>query len=110
MGKPQNYALAKQWCGRAEAQGESAGAFNLGRMYLEGWGVRSDIHTAMRWFEQSAAQGNQDAQVMLGKIYYRGMEGVLPNRAVAIGWFEKAMAQGDDEARRILQDIRGGGE
>ena len=48
--------------------------------------------------------------VALGKIYYRGMEGVLPNRAVAIGWFEKAMAQGDDEARRILQDIRGGGE
>ena len=43
-------------------------------------------------------------------LRWRGREGVLPNRAVAIGWCEKAMAQGDDEARRILQDIRGGGE
>ena len=48
---------------------------------------------AVKWFEESAIQGNIFAQSILGKLYYAGYE-VNKNYHEAVKWYEKAAIQG----------------
>ena len=43
-------------------------------------------------YRKAAAQGDLDAQVALGKLYYKG-DGVEQNKAKAVEWFRKAAEQ-----------------
>ena len=48
---------------------------------------------AVKWFEESAIQGNIFAQSILGELYYAGYE-VNKNYHEAVKWYEKAAIQG----------------
>lgn len=39
------------------------------------WGIKPDIQEAQKWYGQAAEQGDSDAQIALGKIYYSGATG-----------------------------------
>ncbi|HGP1554443.1 TPA: tetratricopeptide repeat protein, partial [Salmonella enterica] len=39
------------------------------------WGIKPDIQEAQKWYGQAAKQGDSDAQIALGKIYYSGATG-----------------------------------
>ena len=43
-------------------QGAAEGQYNLGRMYLHGYGVTKDYQKAIEWFHKAVEQGNVDAQ------------------------------------------------
>ena len=55
-------------------QGDEAGCDNcqlaLGVMYFEGVGVKQNIDEALKFLEKSANQGNSEAHLWLGNIYY----------------------------------------
>ena len=48
------------------------GAAFLGRMYLEGVGVKPDNHTAFKLFRKAAEKGNAIGQAGLGLMYLEG--------------------------------------
>ncbi len=53
---------------------------NLSWGYLFGgegdeWGIKPDIQEAQKWYGQASEQGDSDAQIALGKIYYSGATG-----------------------------------
>jgi TPR repeat protein len=50
------------------AQGHEAAQYNLGLMYLNGFGVPVDMGQAKYWFLQSAAQGSRQAEAALQGI------------------------------------------
>ena len=52
-------ALA-EWTPLAE-QGNAMAQFNLGHMYANGYGVRENDKTAVKWFTKAAKQGYADA-------------------------------------------------
>ena len=54
---------------------------------------KGDYETALRNFQPLAEQGNIDAQLMLGKIYYNG-HGVLQNYRESKKWYTRAGEQG----------------
>ncbi len=57
--------------GVVEAQSLAQGYLFRGRE----WGIKPDIQEAQKWYGQAAEQGDSDAQIALGKIYYSGATG-----------------------------------
>ena len=62
---------------------------------------QNDYATAFREFTPLAAQGNEEAQLFLGKMYMLG-QGVPRDSDLAIKWFRAAAVQGDSEAQFFL--------
>jgi TPR repeat protein len=67
-------ALPPQWRSNSEAvkwfrvaahQGDAMSQNELGEMYYEGIGVKSDVKKAEKWFETASKQGNFRAQINL---------------------------------------------
>ena len=56
---------------------------------------------AATWFRIAAKQGNVNAQIMLGGMYFQG-KGVLEDDAEAVKWYRLAAEQGHVDAQFIL--------
>ena len=89
-------AFAAAWLRRAADQ-EHAQAqytlgliyYNLGLIYLKGYGVAQDPRQAAVWYRRAADQGHVDAQYNLGLMYYKGY-GVVKDGKEAAAWFRRA--------------------
>lgn len=84
---------------RAES-GDPRAMYLLGRLHWE----KGDPAIALRWFNQSAEQGNQFAQYTLGKLYLLGKD-VTQNRDTAVHWFTLSADQGNEQARFFLDHM-----
>jgi tetratricopeptide (TPR) repeat protein len=74
----------------AKAQeGDAGSQMWLAAGYEQGWFGERNFSEALKWFKQSATQGNPDAENSLGQMYEDG-EGVEQNYALAAEWYRKA--------------------
>lgn len=79
-------------------KGDAQDQFYVALWYLDGRnGYPKDDAQAIVWLQKSAAQGNAQAEDMLGNIYGKGM-GVTKDLNQAAGWFLQAAAQGEPHA------------
>ena len=62
---------------------------------------KEDYKKAVEWYQKAAAQGEAEAQCMLGLCYEVG-QGVTKDYKKAVEWYQKAAAQGDANAQWIL--------
>ena len=69
------FRYAATYFGDADAQ------YNLGRMYLDGAGVRQDARQSMNWLELAARKGHPQAQAVLGRVMFNGEAGATPQRS-----------------------------
>ena len=108
-GLSEDYAEAGKWYQRAikgynlaAEQGDAAGWYGLGRMYLYGDGVPRHTGKAVKWLTLAAEQGIADAQFELGWLYQKGEGGLpyypTPDYAEAGKWYTCASNQGHYEA------------
>jgi TPR repeat protein len=67
-------------------------------MYENGHGVTKDEAKAVEWYQKSAEQGHDSAQLLLGNMYEFG-KGVAKDEATAMKWYRKSAAQGNAEAQ-----------
>lgn len=67
-GVAKDYGKARHWLEKAVAQNEADAQFLLGGMYFMGEGVSKNIEEAQRLFSLAAANGNEMAIDILGKI------------------------------------------
>ena len=74
---------------RAANAGLSQAQYNLGLIYLNGYGVTPNEAQARRWFEQACAQDLPQCYTTLGEMYRMGRGGET-RYADAIALFEKA--------------------
>jgi TPR repeat protein len=86
---------------RAE-KGSAKDQYEVGVGYETGIGVKKNIPEAIKWYSQSARQGNIDAQFNLAQKYYWGVQ--LPkekyvSRSVMI--FRKAREKGSEASRQL---------
>jgi TPR repeat protein len=94
-----DYATAlKLWKPLAE-QGVAEAEDGMGVMYAGGRGVPQDKTETIRWWRLAGAQGNGDAQSMLGVAYSTGNLGVPKDNTLAYMWFSIA---GKDANRDIV--------
>jgi TPR repeat protein len=73
-------------------------------MYAKGEGVSKDSTEAVKWFRKAVDQGNAQAQLNLGVMYFLG-EGVPRNLVQAHFWLYVANAKGQEAAKKYLAVI-----
>jgi TPR repeat protein len=70
-------------------RGDPAAQFQMGILYLSGWGLEKNYAEALKWLQMAANNENKDAQYMLGNLYYRG-QGVSVDFNQSFFWRKKA--------------------
>lgn len=87
-----NYAEAFRWLSAASNNGASRATAGLARMYAHGLGITRDLPKAIDLYKRAAEAGEFLAQVELGRLYSRGEEVPLDDKA-ALKWYSMAAAQ-----------------
>ena len=74
---------------------------SLGRLYLDGLGVKQDCVAAYNWFQKAALQEDAAGQYFVGMSYQTG-QGVDEDHETAAEWFQRAALQGYVDAQYQL--------
>jgi TPR repeat protein len=80
-------------------QGHAAAQLDIANMYENGRGVKQDNAEAVKWTLKAAERGNADAQLRLGALYAKGLDGLKQDWVEAKKWFLKAAEQGNSLAQ-----------
>jgi uncharacterized protein len=83
--------------GNARAQAE------IGRCFVNGWGVARDVDLALKWLLPAAKAGDSLGQSLLGDFYFNG-DGP-PQRSIAEEWYARAAKRGDAHAQDMLSRL-----
>jgi len=85
----------------AAEEDHALGSAFLGRMYLEGVGVKPDNYTALKLFRKAADKGNAIGQAGLGLMYLEGRATEV-NQKTAVKYFKQSADQGWNEGQMRL--------
>jgi TPR repeat protein len=96
-----DYGTAVQWYRNAAERGHLGAQFQMGSMYMRGWGVAEDETQAAFWWRKAAEQGNDVAQYFLGWLYLGDMD-IPADYAQAHMWLRKSAEQGNADAQSKL--------
>jgi TPR repeat protein len=88
----------------AEA-GDADAQYNIGWMYLNGYGLRTNDHLALQWWEKASDQGHTDASFSIGMLYNLGDGKVEKDLEKAINYYLLAIEDGQEDAITILQSM-----
>jgi TPR repeat protein len=117
----QEFKKAHSWWLKCAKQNKSLGPlFNIGNLYLNGWGVRRNIKKALYYFKiviskkiifppEQKVKWKELALFLIGKIYFDGTF-VKINKAKGLNYYQKAAKIGSINAAYILSSIYGNKE
>ena len=88
----------------AAGSGNIPATYDIGRMYLFGYGVKKDYGTAAHWFRLAADRGDVYAQFNLGAMYANG-DGLVADDVEAYKWLTIASRGGDKAADGVLDKL-----
>ena len=100
-GKPKDYEKAFDYYEKAAKMNHAFAQYNLGIMYLNGFGCTVNKEKAISWLTKAAEQNDADAQYLLGVIYRDGVDGEKHPK-IAVEWFRKAANNGCIDAQYNL--------
>lgn len=102
---PSDYEAAMGFYRQAFKSGDSASAYEVGRMYREGLGVECNKDKEHEWYSKAVAMGNPIGHHALGLLYFkgyvRGKEGLL----LALKHFKLALDKGHEPAAMMVSDV-----
>jgi hypothetical protein len=61
-------SLAVRWYLERALKGDNQAAFHLGKIYEHGWGIRSDLAEAMKWYQRANQAGINGAQAAVDAL------------------------------------------
>ena len=99
------YAAAAQLFRPLAEKGNAVAQYRIALMHKMGLGVSKDRKQAQKWGRLAAKQGNADAQVLLGSLYYTGEGKESEDIEKAYMWYDVAAMQGNDEAKKELAAV-----
>ena len=80
--------------------------YNLGRMFLDGDGVKKDPRRGARWLKLAADKQHMESQAVLGHLFFNGAEGVNRQRAMGLMYLTLAReAVVDHKKDRWIVDL-----
>ncbi|VAW52348.1 hypothetical protein MNBD_GAMMA05-705 [hydrothermal vent metagenome] len=85
--------------------GDADAQYNIGWMYLNGYGLRVNDSLALDWWEKASSQGHTDANFSIGMLYSLGEGDVPKDSSKAIDYYLLAAKQGQEDAITILQSM-----
>jgi TPR repeat protein len=94
-------AAFREWRPLAEA-GNAKAQLQIAHLYFNGRGVSRSYVKAVRWYREAGAQGEAEAQVILGNGYEGGIYGLTVDLVQAAAWYRKAAEQNHGVAAFML--------
>ena len=85
--------------------GDPDAQYNIGWMYLNGYGLRINDNLALEWWKKAAAQGHTDASFSIGMLYSLGDGEVPKDMDKAIDAYLVAAQDGHEDAVLILKSM-----
>ena len=86
-------------------RGDADAQYNIGWMYMNGYGLRVNDTLALEWWNKASRQGNVDASFSIGMLYSLGDGEVRKNSKKAIDYYLLAVKEGHEDAVIILQSM-----
>jgi hypothetical protein len=86
-------------------QGDPDAQYNIGWMYLNGYGLAIDDSQAMEWWLRASKQGHIDANFSIAMLYSLGEGRVKKDMDKAIDYYLLAAEAGHEDARLILRSM-----
>lgn len=106
--KQGNPVRAAYWFHAAAAQNMPEAEYNLGRCYLDGYGVDKNHHQAMEYLKKAADKGIQPAKLLLARLLLSGiaadpdhkppLPAVPPDEKAGFKLLQELAATGSDQA------------
>lgn len=95
------YCVLKPYAesGDAEAQ------YNIGWMYLNGYGLRMNDSKALEWWQRASDQGYTDASFSIAMLYSLGEGRVEQDMGKAIEYYLMAVEDGHEDANMIIRSM-----
>ena len=85
--------------------GDADAQYNIGWMYLNGYGLRVNDSLALEWWSKASEQGHADASFSIGMLYSLGEGEVPKDESIAIDYYLQAAENGQEDAITILQSM-----
>jgi TPR repeat protein len=86
-------------------EGDADAQFNIGWMYLNGYGLQVNDKLALEWWKKASQQGHSDASFSIGMLYSLGEGDVPKDKNLAIDYYLLAVEDGHEDAIAILQSM-----
>ncbi len=85
--------------------GDADAQYNIGWMYLNGYGLRINDSLALEWWQKASEQGHSDASFSIGMLYSLGEGEVPKDLDKAIDYYLIAADDGHEDAVAILKSM-----
>jgi TPR repeat protein len=85
--------------------GDADAQYNIGWMYLNGYGLRINDGVALEWWQKASQQGHSDASFSIGMLYSLGEGEVSKDSDKAIDYYLLAADDGHEDAIAILKSM-----
>ena len=85
--------------------GDADAQYNIGWMYMNGYGLRVNDSLALEWWQKAAEQGHSDASFSIGMLYSLGDGEVSKDSDAAIDNYLVAAIDGHEDAITILKSM-----
>ena len=85
--------------------GDADAQYNIGWMYLNGYGLAINDSLALEWWQRAADQGHTDASFSIAMLYNLGEGQVEKDMGKAIDYYLLAAEDGHEDALLILKSM-----
>jgi len=85
--------------------GDAEAQYNIGWMYLNGYGLTVNDNLALEWWQRASDQGYVDATFSMAMLYGLGEGQVKKDMNRAIDLYLKAAEAGHEDARMIVKSM-----
>lgn len=86
-------------------KGDADAQYNVGWMYMNGYGLRVNDSLALEWWNKASRQRHVDASFSIGMLYSLGDGDVPKDSKKAIDYYLLAVKEGHEDAITILQSM-----
>ena len=85
--------------------GDADSQYNIGWMYINGYGLRINDSVALQWWEKASEQGHTDASFSIAMLYNLGDGNVPKDLNKAIDYYLLSAVDGQEDAITILKSM-----
>jgi len=95
------YCILKPYAEKGDADAQ----YNIGWMYLNGYGLAMNDSLALEWWQRAAKQGHTDAIFSIAMLYTLGEGQVKKDMDKAIEYYLMALRAGHEDAGMIIRSM-----
>ena len=103
--KAGNYAEAYCVLKPYAEDGDADAQYNIGWMYLNGYGLMMNDKLALEWWQRAADQGHIDATFSIAMLYSLGEGQVETDMDKAVEYYLRAVEDGHEDAHMIIRSM-----